>query len=502
MARIGFCSGFYTSRSRNADCQTCMNFYPEADESGMGKSAMVLYSTPGLAVFATLPGMVRADRGKLFFAGRLFAVGETLSNQVLFEIFGNGTVANRGTLGPSGAMASLAPNNANQLLIASGGGLFLLNLLTNKLQVIDTTSGAALQGPVSQIAFSDSFFIALLANSQKFQVSALLNGSSWDPAQIAEIEVFPDNVVSMLVDHREIWVWGPKSSQVYYNSGAIFPYTPIPGAFIEQGCAAISSPLKLDNSVFWIGQDERGAGICWRANGYVPTRVSTHAIELAWQSYSTIADAVGYGYQDQGHSFARFDFPTASKTWIYDVATGLWHERGFWNGANFTAHLGRDHAFAFNKHIVGDWTSGNLYQMSIAFLTDNGSNIRRVRRAPHVSSEQARIRHRKLQIDVETGLGPEPPLLDGQGKPRDPQMMLCWSNDSAHTWSNIYTKGCGQSGEYKKRVFWGRLGAPRDRVYEMSVTDPIDWKIIDAYLDADPGFATSERLAKQYAKVT
>ena len=104
-----------------------------------------------------------------------------------------------------------------------------------------------------------------------------------------------------------------------------FPFDVIPGGFIEQGTSCIAPPVKLDNSIFWMGGDERGAGIGWRAEGYTPRRISTHAIELAWQGYATIADMVSYAYQDQGHSFWVLYFPTANATWVYDVASGMWH---------------------------------------------------------------------------------------------------------------------------------------------------------------------------------
>jgi hypothetical protein len=66
---------------------------------------------------------------------------------------------------------------------------------------------------------------------------------------------------------------------------------------------------------------------------------------------------------------------------------------------------------------------------------------------------------------------------------------LRWSNDGGHTWSNEYSAGAGKAGEYTKRVMFRRLGRARDRVYEISMSDPIPWRITDAYLKtgADQG---------------
>jgi hypothetical protein len=88
----------------------------------------------------------------------------------------------------------------------------------------------------------------------------------------------------MVVDHREIWLAGPKQTVGYFNTGDNnFPFSPISSAFIENGSAAQFGAIKLDNTIFWIGADERGSGMAWRAQGYTPSRISTHAIETAWQ---------------------------------------------------------------------------------------------------------------------------------------------------------------------------------------------------------------------------
>ena len=95
--------------------------------------------------------------------------------------------------------------------------------------------------------------------------------------------------------------------------------------------------------------------------------------------------------------------------------------------------------------------------------------------------------HHQLQVDLEAGLGPTPPLLDGGGAARDPQIGLRWSDDGGHVWSNTHLADAGQVGEYRDRAIWRRLGRSRDRIYEISVSDPIPWRIIDAFLEISPG---------------
>jgi hypothetical protein len=82
-------------------------------------------------------------------------------------------------------------------------------------------------------------------------------------------------------------------------------------------------------------------------------------------------------------------------------------------------------------HLVADPSTGAVYQQSTTIFSDFGNTIRRLRRAPHFSSEQARIFHIELQIDVEVGIGPTfqgaaiptiIPMLDGAGALRNFQM--------------------------------------------------------------------------------
>jgi hypothetical protein len=67
----------------------------------------------------------------------------------------------------------------------------------------------------------------------------------------------------------------------------------------------------------------------------------------------------------------------------------------------------------------------------------------------------------------------------------NPQAMLRWSDDGGHTWSNEHWASMGKIGQYGFRTFWRRLGMSlklRDRVYEVSGTDPVKIAITNAEL--------------------
>ena len=487
--RIGFVGPSYTARSTAVADEECINLYCETVESQAaivpisaygGKNAAglrALYGTPGLSVFSAdaLGGPLR---GQCWTGTRLFAV----EADTLYEIASDGTRTVRGNVANDGLVASIVASQI-QLLIISGGQGYCYTLATNTL--VNVTANFSGRTPV-KVEFSDSYFIVMFANSNIFQMSQVLDGTTWPGLLVNEVEVFADNISSIIVNHREPWVLGQLRSQPYQDTGSNEVFDVIAGTLIEKGCVATFVPCRLDNSVFWIDQDERGALSAWRSNGYTPTRISTHAVEfdLGTNSPANLAAMVSYAYEDQGHLFWVIYIPQSSWSWCYDVAEGLWHKRASWNPATATwgPHLSWNHSYAFGMHLVGDWSTGNLYQMSMANLTDNGAAIRRLRRSPTISNEMAWISHAELTLDFDTGQGPQPPLTDGDGNPRPPQAMLRWSDDRGKTWSNQHVLNCGLAGQYKARAVQRRLGRSRYRVYEMSLTDPIPWTLVDAYL--------------------
>ena len=460
----------YVARSVNAADARMVNLFPEIVPEG-GKEPAFLQRAPGLTRLATIG--IGPIRGMWQFGNYGYAV----SGNTLYQINNSWNAIPKGTIAGSGPV-SMA-DNGTQLFVAANPEGYIYNVVTDTFQQITDPD---FPGAVS-VGYIDGYFVFNEPNSQKIWVTALLEGTIIDPLEFASAEGSPDGVVAVFVDHREVWVFGTNSTEVWYDAGLLdFPLTRIQGAYNELGCAAPYSVAKMDNQVYWLGKDARGQGIVYRAAGYMGQRVSTHAIEWQMQEYADISDAVGYTYQQDGHNFYVLNFPTANTTWVFDVATGAWHERASFDNGQFNRHRGNSQMYFNSQNIVGDYENGKIYKFDLEVYADDNEPqkwLRSWRALPTGANNLARTIQHSLQLDCETGVG----LNNGQGS--DPQVMLRWSDDGGHTWSNEHWKSMGAIGRFGKRTIWRRLGATmkiRDRVYEASGTDPVRIYIMGAEL--------------------
>lgn len=460
-----FVGGAYEARSNTFDSQRCLNLYPEISGDGTSKSVAALFGTPGLRLLTTLAGGNIRGMIKLSATLSLIVAG-TAVYSVSTAFAGTALV---GTIDGLTTPVSMAYNGTIVMLVTGPNGYVVSPVAGTVVQITDSDFYGA-----DDVAFLDGYFVFNRTGTGQFQITQLY-GAAIDPLDFATAEGAPDIINAMAVDHREIWLFGDDTIEVWYNAGTVdFPFQRIQGAFLEIGCAAVNSVAKLDNSLVWMASDARGQGTIQRAVGYAPQRISTHAVEYAIGTYAVTSDAVAFSYLQEGHLFYQISFPSAGATWVYDAATSLWHERAYRDPS--TGKLGRHRAnvqmnFA-GMVVVGDYANGNVYEYDLDTYSDNGAVIPRIRATPHLAGSLNYVAYDSLQIDMETGVG----LADGS----DPQIMLRWSDDGGFSWSNELWTSAGKIGARNTRAIWRRLGVSRDRVFEVTITDPIKVAFIGA----------------------
>lgn len=383
------------------------------------------------------------------------------------------TVAMPGAFNP-------VPTQFTQESTSGSGSGFILTAPTFGAFVPIYVLSLPFSNPVTG-SYQDGFGLVNQGGTDIWWQSNLADLSFWDPLNFTSADAQPDNIQAIAELHEEQFIFKQTNIEVWINAGISgFSFQRLAGVHIEIGCAAPFSVALADESLIWLAQNEQGQGLVYQMLGYEPKKISTKAIDGVIQSYSRISDAIGYCYQQDGHLFYVLIFPSANATWVYDLSTGLWHSRAAFSNGQFSRHWSNCFVLFNGKSIVGDYRNGNLYTFNMNTLTDNGTPKKWVR------SWRALLKpvfqpttYSSLQIDMQTGIG----VPAGT----NPQVVLQWSDDGGHNWSDERIMAAGPTGATAQRVMFRRLGSTRfnsglDRIFKLSSTDLFPVVLIGADL--------------------
>ncbi len=504
MARVPLTLGAYMDRSTIANHQRCLNLFPRANPEGH-PVPFTFYPTPGLIELATPTagagrGLFRASNGVLYGV-----VGQTV-----YKIAADWSHTVMGTLLTTATTPVAMCDNTLVLVIMDGSPYgYQINLYTDVFsQIVD----AAFYGS-DAVGFLDTFTVLNRPNTGVFYCTLALT-TTFDPTYWATKIGYSDKLVTFVIAHREIWLLGEATSEIWVDSGAAaFPFELMTGAFIQYGCAAKYSACNIGDNVYWLARNEDGQNMVLKGAGYQAVAISTHAISTEFAKYSRIDDAVAYVYQQEGHKFYVLNFPTADKTWVYDETCNLWHERAFIDSDGVEhRHRMNNATFAYGYNVGQDWQTGALYRLDLDTYTDAGNTIVRRRSFPHMGNNGNRVAYTQLLADMEvgtaTGTG-EASVSNGgtittesstitvedgsaltYGRslqailPPPPKVWLRWSDTRGASWSDPIYADLGGAGGYLKSIQFQRLGMARDRVFELFWSYPTKTALSGIFLEA------------------
>jgi hypothetical protein len=455
--------------------QALVNGYAEAAEGGAVTPARIVRAG-GLTLTADT-GVNYGVRGMGALKGVLYVV----VNDTLYSVTKAGVATAIAGDGISGGQlpVSIAENRMQLCIVtADGDGYVYEPDGAGTVDKISTTEPDWL--PATSVVYFDDRGVFIRKDSEEYFLSALADFADIDALDFASAEKRPDELVAVLSDHGELWLFGETTIEVWFNAGLPdFPFARIDGGVIERGCAARAGVAKQDNTVFWIGDDRT----IYRANGYQPQRISTHAIEAELEAMVTVADCQAFTWTENGHKFVSFLFPEGGKCFVFDAATTKWHERRSGVGEASMAWRCGAVLEVYGGVYFGDRLTGKVYRLNREAYDEAGEAMEwSVTTLPIYNGEQ-RLFYAGLDAHFDMGRG----LLSGQGS--DPQVMLTYSNDGGYTFGTELTRSLGARGDYKARVRWNRLGMARDRVFRLRVTDPVPLTLMDLQADIEVGAA-------------
>lgn len=417
MPRLALTGGAYQARSVIASAQRSLNLYPEPLPQQQGEPAQFAhYPTPGLTPLGQLPdapirGIRQATNDQIYVCAGASIYVITGTAPLRYTFLGYVTP---GLTTP----VSMQDNSLTLVIVDGTANGWQVDLATNAYsQIVDPTgtfSGA------DRVDYLDTYLLFNKPGTPQFYSSDSL-AVTFTSLYFANKSSYPDDLVTLAVAKREIWLLGERTTEIWYDAGSSdFPFGQIPATFVDRGCIAKYSVATYDNRVFWLTLDRTGGPMLIEGAGYQTKRLSTFAVEQTWVDYATVTDAEAFIYQLGGHTIYVLTFPTANATWCFDITTELWHE---WlyvdnNGNENRTRCSCAYPLTTGVIYAGDWQTGDLYILDHNNFTDNGQPIKRQRSWPHILNDGKRVYHREFIADFETG-------MDGPGPSEPQQLIFC-----------------------------------------------------------------------------
>lgn len=395
------------------------------------------------------PGSLCVANGKLYAvrAGDLLEIDADWRYRVVGSVVG-GNVTMRA--------------NETQLLVLAVPNAYVYDFAAETLDIIT--------GEWSDADVLDGYGVLLEKGTSQFFVTAVQDFKTINPLSYASTEGNPGPNIAILTKHRELLILKDRTGEVWYDSGAAdFPMSRNDGAPLEVGCSAFQTLQKLGGVAYWLGRDSGGQAVVFAMPGYIPQRISSHALEEALTGLD-LSEASAFAYHQEGLSFYCLNVPGLDTTWVFEVASGIWHERAEWVDGAFRPWRPVCHAHFNGIHVVGD-ADDNLYELDPETFANGADVLIRDLITPHTAVptlERMRVSSVQLNCDVATSSTTERHLL------------MRYSDDGGRSWSNWRVGSLGDVGRTKHRVRWTMLGSARDRVWHFRVTDPVMCNLISA----------------------
>ena len=472
MVDIPFAIQSYKDGASPHSSQRTVNAYATIHPSNAKtKSRVKVTGGPGIREWAECgDGPVRA----------LIEIGSTayaVSGGEFYEIDENGTSHLRGS-GISGIAPVSIDGTETQIAIVNGSLGYVYTIAT---KVLSQISDADFQSAAS-VAVLNSVFVYDWLGTNKFFISATSNANNYDALDYATAEASPDPVVCVQNRNGTLMIFGAHSIEAWDHTGASdFPFTRIKGATVDRGIAGPLATTNEDSSRFFLGDDL----VFYRLNGLQLRRASTHPLEEIWQKYSTVDDAICFPLPINGHKFLCLTFPTENATFIYDIATDLWHERVSWDPSGIENRWRINCSVScYNRVLVGDNNSGKVGILDSDTFTEFGNPIITTLVSPPLYRDGQQMSVPAFEVDIETGVG----LANGQGS--DPQIMMDFSLDGGKTYTSAQLwQTMGSIGNTDTQLRWTELGSGREYVFRLIISDPVKRVITGArvpWLYAEP----------------
>jgi hypothetical protein len=393
---VDLIGGFYKDDSLPWSCQDTVNWLPTRAEVPDTRTLWKLETCPGLRESLWLGDGSSPIRGMHDLEGQLYFV----SGQTLYRKRVDGGVDALGLI-PGVSRVQMTHNQFKtgyQLLVENGqgGGGYVWDTSANTFTKI-TDEGYP--GSISS-DYLDSFLLGVEPQGRYWFHSNLADATDYNTLDRYEAEAAPDRIVGLAVSQFEVVVFGQRTTEFFFNAGGTTGTFQNRRQSITRGCASRYSIQKLDNTLFWLGDD----GIVYRLDGYSARRISTQPLEKAIASYNW-SEAISYVWEDRGYKVYYLTFPDGL-TFGYDVVSGLWTRRQSFGLDRWRlSHLVK----CDGKWYGGDFQTGRLWTIDWDYYLEGQSPMIRRHVTGVLHDNQSQLIIPNVELIFGTGTLPTVP---------------------------------------------------------------------------------------------
>jgi hypothetical protein len=457
------------------DPEYTLNLYGEQ----VAEDVYTLKPTPGSELYGQF-AVGGAGRGLVTVGGRLFGV----RGSYFQEMIGGEPLVRGGLLTNSGAKVAMVynqpPNGAAQILIVDELGGYVFELATNTFTTL-SEGVHGFVGGASQATYCAGRALVFEPDTRVMHCSEVDDFLTWPGLGFATAESLATPLQAIASNGNLIYAFSADGFEVWqFQDLENFPFSLLLSGD-KIGILAPQSLLFIERFAYWLGRTDTGEGVVYRhSGGGQPERISTHAYERRIADLSTPADAIGCTYNSLGHTFYLLNFRAGNKTFCWDKATSLWHDRAVREPISGNLSLLPWVATViFEGEILAiGYQSGQVLHVDDELFTDTGNPIIRERILAVVPKEGDWLTYyQSAELFGTVGNTPVGEQV--------PNIMMKYSTDRGMTWSLERWQPTGGNHSYSTRTRWVGLGAAFGLAlwFRVVASHFVSWRMVRMYAE-------------------
>lgn len=427
-----------------------------AEPLGKGARTQAVYKRcPGMTEFSAT--VETGLRGALEISGAVRAI---FANRVLL-INSSGVESTIATLSGTARFIVARNNNATPQMVAVGddGAFEITSAAVNSYPDVDV-------GSPNSVCFLDGYFFFSRGNGTC--IASGLNTTAINSLDFITAESNPDGLTRAIPFKSQLLLFGADSCEFWSGNpvnATGFPFNRVTSVpYGLKGRYAIAGHEQgFGTHLLWAGKDN---GVYMLQNGYIPEKVSPPDLDRLIEAVTNTDKLEAFCYTSAGRSV--WGISSDDWTWEFNLNSLKWNERA--------SHLinrwrGTQTFFAFNRWMVGDRSTGNIYEVDPDATQEGGNPLRFRLESGPISQFPNRVGVARIDVDVTTGVG------DARGTDpiqTDPNIELSYARDCLNFDDPRILK-LGRQAVAQQRVSSYRFGlsGPQGGRVRIDINDPV-----------------------------